>query len=260
MQSPTPGRETDLAPRRHQPSADTQLVVASRAPYVALLGVVAAALALLLATPSFVVAEPVVVGQRLVQADAIAQASGLVGRSVFLVDSAQVERAVLDLRPIASAHVAVSWPNVVTISVVERRPFAIWRTGGGAFFVGADGVVLGEARGDAPPLAIDDLDARRVFVGGQVDRAVIARAAALRDGLTAYLPAGAVFDYSRADGLAASLEIPGSKARSARVLFGLDGDVAIRLETWRRLAEDLGAGKLKAEVVDLRIADRPYVR
>ena len=245
---------------RRRPSVEKLLASATRVPFLALLGAVVAALALLLAAPAFVVAEPVVVGQRLVQAEAIARASGLSGTSVFLVDSARVERAVLDLRPVASAHVAVTLPNVVTISVVERQPAAVWRTGGSAFFVDADGVVLGEAQGDAPPASITDLDARRVFVGGQVDRAVIARAAALGEALKGYLPAGPAFDYSRADGLAASLEIPGARPKRARVLFGQDDDVNIRVETWRRIASDVGSGKLKAEVVDLRIADRPYVK
>ena len=204
-----------------------------------LLGAILAVAALLLTSPAFVVAEPVVVGQRLVQADAIARASGLAGKSIFLVDSAQVERAVLDLRPISSAHVTATLPNIVTITVVERQPVAVWRSGGSAFLVSADGVVLGEAGEDAPSLTIADLDAQRVFVGGQVDSDVVLRASALRDGLKGYLPAAAAFEYSRADGLAATLEMPGSKGKSARVLFGQDDDVSARLETWRRLAPDL---------------------
>jgi cell division septal protein FtsQ len=212
----------------------------------------------MIAAPEFRVGEPRIVGARLVSSEAIVQASGLGGESVFLVDPRRVERAVSDLRPIESVRVEVAWPNSVVISVVERQPYAVWQSGAEAFLVSIDGVVIGRASDELPPLTIRDLDSGRVFVGGQVDRDVIAQAGQLREGLTESLGAGAQFDYSRAEGLAATLDVPGSPVKAPRVLFG-EG-VGQKLETWRRIASELAAGRLKAEVVDLRIADRPFVR
>ena len=45
-----------------------------------------------------------------------------------------------------------------------------------------------------------------------------------------------------------------------RARIGGQAGVGTRVETSKRLAQELGAGKLKAEVVDLRVADQLYVK
>jgi hypothetical protein len=216
-----------------------------------------------LALPVFRVETPRVEGASLVAEGAIVEVSGLVGRSVFFVDPREVEREVEDLRPIESASVRVVWPNEVTISVSERRPFAAWRSGTSTFLVSADGIVLAESQSQPPDLIIRDVDERRVFVGGQVESEILDQVAQIQRAILeggAGLIVGGVCELSSVEGLVVSVRLTGSSAKPQRVVFGRGPGLSQKLDAWRLIEPELASGKLKAEQIDLRVPDRPYLR
>ena len=235
----------------------------ARAAYLALLVGSLVLLGFLLVSPDFRIDQPRVEGASLVEPAAIVEISGLTGRSVFLVDPPEAERAVEDLRPIQSAKVRITWPNEATISVVERQPVAIWRSGTSSFLVSADGIILGRAHEQRPSIVIRDADERGVFVGGQVEPGILAEASQIREMVSASgqssIVDGTVVS-SGVEGLAVTVRLAGSTSSTTRVLFGRGSNVRQKLEIWKQIEPEITAGKLKAELVDLRIADRPFLR
>jgi cell division septal protein FtsQ len=208
----------------------------------------------ILTAPEFQVSAVRVSGTQLVPERQVADAAGLTGHSVFLVNSRQAEHDVLAVKPIESASVSFLWPSVVSISAVERRPYATWRTGSAAFLVCESGVVLAPASGQSLPVAITDVDAQPLYVGGQVDKDVLKDAAYL---LTALRPTGlnvTAFEYSKAYGLVAPSD------RGLKVAFGRGPDLPAKVATLRALLDELSARKISAQFIDMRAKERPFFR
>lgn len=209
--------------------------------------------AYLLTAPQFAVRSVEVTGNRLVPADRIVEAASITGQNVFLVGSRQVESACLAIRPLRSVAVTYVWPNVVKLEVVERRPFATWRTGGAAYLVSEDGVILAPAAGDGPLPVILDGDAQPVVVGGTVDGELLREAAYLAAALGPLGLNGRDLEHSRTYGLTASGE------NGLRVAFGR-GDLPEKVATLRALLGGLAGRRVPVQFVDLRLKDRPYFR
>ena len=106
---------------------------------------------LLAADPRLALGDVVVSGARRTPAADVINAAALPsGRNVWLLNTGAAARAVETLPWIGSARVERGWPNLVTISVVERAPAARVRLDAGAdMLVDQDGRVLGPASLDA---------------------------------------------------------------------------------------------------------------
>lgn len=228
--------------------------VAVRAPYLVLLGALAWLTLHLVTAAEFRVDRPRVSGTHLVPAEQVAISSELIGQNVFLVNSRRAAQAALRVRPLRSVEVGYVWPNVVSLDVVERRPFAVWRTGDAAFQVSEDGVALAPSQAENLPLVVTDLDVRPLEVGGQVDKDVLADAAFLATALRGPGPSTRSFEYSSEYGLIAPTE------RGVRVAFGRGADLPAKVATLRVLLEEFAARRVDAQFVDLRDKARPYFR
>jgi hypothetical protein len=99
-----------------------------------------------------------------------------------------------------------------------------------------------------------DADGQAVTVGGSVDRDVLAGAAYLRTALKPLGLGSRGFEYTRTYGLVA----PGEGG--FRVAFGRNEDLPGKVATLRVVLDGLAAKQVPAQLVDLRIKDRPYFR
>jgi cell division protein FtsQ len=81
------------------------------------------------ADAGFGVYEIRITGNRRVPTDTIFAALGLKpGQSIFFIDLPSARARILALDWIASADVVRRYPDAVTVTVVEKRPFALWQT------------------------------------------------------------------------------------------------------------------------------------
>jgi cell division protein FtsQ len=127
-------------------------VVAAVAPFV-LAGWV------LLGSPWLVVHKVVVEGEsRLTAAQVLAAADVRLGTPLARVDTAGVAARVRQLGPVAQVHVSRSWPDTLTVAVVERDPVAAAQQGSTWALYDGDGVRLGAAV--APPRGLVRLAVR----------------------------------------------------------------------------------------------------
>jgi len=78
------------------------------------------------------------------------------GTPLARLDVAGIEQRVGALDAVAEVDVTRVWPDAVRIEVVERRPFAVIRTGTGFGVLGSDGVVFRTVRGPQPQLPLLD--------------------------------------------------------------------------------------------------------
>lgn len=200
----------------------------------------------------FVVDTVVVTGVAALPGSTIAETSGVLGQSVFGVDSAAVARRLAALPGVQRADVHIEAPDRLVVRITERRAVMIWDAGEVSYLVDEAGDVLGQ-EDPAAPLALPRLQTLAGMpsptVGGQVGampvRAVLA--------LNARLPAET------------------GVTRAAITLDPLIG-VVVQTEKWRAVVgNDELLGKklavLKALLrdqswseADIRDPDRPVMR
>ncbi len=115
----------------------------------------------LFGTDKFYVYSADISGNHVLSADEIFQASGVNNLSIFWVNPRKVQARVEALDYVKSASVKVSLPATVRITVEERLPQVLWRSGDKLWWVDNDGVFL-PAKPDATAtgieLQIEDID------------------------------------------------------------------------------------------------------
>lgn len=85
----------------------------------------------------------------------IYDASGVEGRNIFLIRSAQVQANVEAVPGVASAEVHMRLPNQIVIDVQEHAPLVAWHSITETVWLTAEGAEVPQA-GAAPPLSLTD--------------------------------------------------------------------------------------------------------
>jgi len=116
-----------------------------------ILGLCAAALALIGTDESFFLKLVPVEGAASIPPDEIVTASGLGGAHIFAVEPQVAARRVDEMPGVISATVALEWPNQAVIQISEESPVAVWEQGGQRYWVNDDGELV-PARIDIPGL------------------------------------------------------------------------------------------------------------
>lgn len=119
------------------------------------------AIYLLFGQPTFYVYGADIRGNQVVSATEIYQAAGIDSTSIFWVNPRTVQANITALAYIKSAEVSVKLPAQVRITVDERLPQVLWRSGDQIFWVDAEGVFLPaktEAISTGIELQIEDVD------------------------------------------------------------------------------------------------------
>lgn len=65
------------------------------------------------------------------------------GQSIFAADIHAARRRLLSLEWVAAAEVRRQYPDAITVTIVEKVPFALWETPGGTYLVERSGRAIG---------------------------------------------------------------------------------------------------------------------
>lgn len=90
----------------------------------------------------FYVTRAEVVGRQTIPLKEIYTMTGVLGLHLFWVDPVALEVKLAAAPSIASADVTVGWPDRVRITLVERKPVAVWQQAGASHWVAADGLLM----------------------------------------------------------------------------------------------------------------------
>ncbi len=126
--------------------------------------------------PWLTVSNVRVEGAYSLDAAAVAQMTGLQGKSMLRLPLSKVRADLLGIPQIKSVSLSRHWPRTVLVRIDERQPWGFWSVGGTDYPVDIDGVVLdGGAPSNASVRIIEDGD-RVMGPGDRVDPDAIALA------------------------------------------------------------------------------------
>ncbi len=187
-------------------------------------------------------------GTRHLSPEAVAAASGLLGRSPLSVDVAAVARTMVSQLPLQKAAVRVYLDGTAEISVEELPPALVWTVDGKSYLLSADGRLLGPGtRPGLPTVEASDLDPT---VAGLVPPRLTAEIVHISSSFPEVTGATiAVISYSEAMGISVQTEA------GWQVRFGT-GDIDRKLAILRAM---LGQHR-DWTLLDLRFGDRPFFR
>jgi hypothetical protein len=206
----------------------------------------------LLTASSFQAGVPEIRGNTYLPPGAVASASGVQGRNVFLLTPSRVSAQLVQHQPgVKAAEVAVLWPNRIQVTVQERAPILDWTQGGEEFWVDAEGVffpvtkplnglVRVEVPQSGPPIPGDSEPA----ISPQVVQGALQLMVALPQ-------AGhVVYDQQRGLGI--------TDPRGWPVYFGQAKDLAIKADLYQRVVSNLLAKGIRPKLVSVENPEQPY--
>lgn len=119
----------------------------------------------------FTVRDIRVEGAQALSEPEVAQLSGALGTSVWLVEPDQIVGRLQKSAYVERADVSVTLPDRLTITLRERRPEVRWRVNGVPYLVDADGLVLGADQSAVltNTLVIEDRSGRAIGPNDRVD-------------------------------------------------------------------------------------------
>ncbi len=187
----------------------------------------------------------IVHGNRLAFADAVVRESGVLGRSIFRIDTQAVAERLVMHPAIAAATVRSFYPDTVVIELVERQPTSVWTTDHGNWLVDSEGRVIGNGEAtDVPQVRVSgDFSLQP---GGRVSDTV---ARAVPQLVERYADRLAGLEYQPVEGLILVF------ASGERVILG----DAERLADQLAILDVLEARRTPWLQLDLRDPDRPVL-
>ncbi len=194
--------------------------------------------------------EVEITGTRLVDAQAVAQASGLEGYSVFHIDTAAAAERIRTLVPgVERASVTCRLPDRLVIQVRESDVRFAWESGNRAFLVDRAGHVLQASNGTFTDLLqVRDLDAQPVEVGDTVDVAVLDTV----EQLHGLMPEVRNFEYSQDVGVSLF------DVRGWRIQFGDAEALPEKVASLNVLLQQISKRGEAVRLIDLRFLGSPY--
>ena len=193
-------------------------------------------------------------GNQLLTASELEAAAAVSGANIFWVRQEEVRRRLQTLPAVQSARVAAFLPNRVEMRIGERPPVAVWLAGGTPWLVSAEGRILAVApAGLALPL-LRSTDPTPLGPGSQVDVRALDAALRLQQLLVASGTAAREFEYSPDTGVSIVADF------GPRVHFGDADDLEWKMVSLGAVRRELQRTGQRAELIDVRFKDRPYVR
>jgi hypothetical protein len=179
--------------------------------------------------------------------------AGLSGKQNFQVDPAEIERNLEAHPEISSAEVSLTWPNMVGIEVVERRPVLEWNNAGKSWLISQDGVAY--LRRSSPPELNRVHSQEEVLEIGEPLAPVLEPAmiqAALE--LKAIIGDGRDLLFDKDHGLGFQ------DTYGWMAYFGTDGDMDNKLLAYSKIVELLLQNRYPASLVSVEELSAPYYR
>ncbi len=135
-------------------------------------------------SPQFVVHNVQINGAQILEDAAIEDLAGVMGVSIWLVQTGDVEERIARSAYVEHVDVSLTLPDILTINLVERQPDVRWQVGNMRYLVDVEGRVLGldNAAFVTDTLIIEDRSGRMVEPNDRIDPDVLylVRALALR--------------------------------------------------------------------------------
>lgn len=194
------------------------------------------------------------------QSDELYQELNLDGLNIFWVEPESIRSALLALPWVEDAQVNVSLPATLSVNVTEMTPAAVWVTNRGNYWLSMNGSALPIATLEesalpelAVPQIIDSLEEARQIGDGPLEMEPQVLNSALT--LMAAMPElGGTVRYNRSKGLNFPLPDP-----AVWVYWGDGFDLETKMANLA-LARDLVRNSEEpAQIIDVRLIDRPYV-
>ncbi|MCC7370000.1 MAG: cell division protein FtsQ/DivIB [Chloroflexi bacterium] len=207
------------------------------------------------ASDGFKIERVVVLGSQLVPPDEIESAAAVTGLNIFWLKEEEVGHRLQAITAIQSVRARAVLPDRLEVRIVERAPVAVWQNGGMSYLVDAEGRILRATDRAVALPTIQDLSSDQIPPSGAIDRAALSTLFQLQQllpGIAGINP-GAV-EYSADTGV--TIIVDGGQ----RVRFGRDDDLEWKVNAVVALRRELGRVGQRAELIDVRFRDRPYVR
>jgi cell division septal protein FtsQ len=212
----------------------------------------------LLTLPYFYVPHATVLGNQRITREEINAVSGVVGASIFTVQSDEVQKNILTNYPeLLSAEVNVYLPNHVYVTVTERVPVILWQQNGGYTWIDSTGVAF-RPRGlaenlmfvnaiDTPPAGIAVENAPTPYMQKDLVDAITL--------LSSVKPADATLTFSLADGL------HWRDSRGWTAAFGTSAhDMPLKIRVYQSLVDSLTASRKTPIYINVIHPDAPFYR
>ena len=193
-------------------------------------------------------------GNQLLAASELEAAAAVSGANIFWVREEEVRRRLQTLPAVQSARVTAFLPNRLEIRVGERSPVAVWLAAGIPWLVDAEGRVLGAAQAAVSLPVLRSTDQTGLGPGSQVDVGALEAALQLQRLLAASGTAAREFEYSPETGVSIVADF------GPRVHFGGPDDLEWKMISLGAVRRELERTGQRAELIDVRFKDRPYVR
>lgn len=146
----------------------------------------------------FFVTEPVVIGNKIVTSQEIAQVSGMRGWNIFFIEPRAVEAAVRTLPEFKDVQVYVTLPNTVEIYTTERTPRFVWEVAGKNYWVDQDGIAMRPRGRVQNGWHVRDAEGKAVKYGERINPDAFNAAVSL---INAWKDAPRYFEWTKAYGL-----------------------------------------------------------
>ena len=183
---------------------------------------------------------------------AVAEISGLEGKSMLALPLEDARRKLLAIPQVKSVSFRRSWPDEVVIAVKERQPAAFWSVSGRDYPVDEEGVVLAAGAPDGPaPRIVETGSEREMAPGDRVPAEALTLARRVLEEAPRFLNRNVEqFEYRAGVGLTADF------AGGLRVTFGDERAYEYKVAVLAELLETLSAEGKPPKAVDLRFGDR----
>ncbi|MHB8644215.1 MAG: cell division protein FtsQ/DivIB [Thermomicrobiales bacterium] len=209
-------------------------------------------LAFVMTDARFSVNRVVVTGVAALPGSTIAETTGVLGQSVFSVDSAIVARRIAALPGVQRSDIHTEAPDTIVVRIEERQAVLVWDAGDQSYLVDAAGDVLGQPDASAPP-SLPHLQALAGIpmpaVGGRVSSDSIRATLALNERLPT--EAGLTQAAITLDPVAGLIVQTGTW----RAVLGNDAHLGRKLAVLKQLLQQPPWSE-----ADLRDPERPVVR
>lgn len=175
--------------------------------------------------------------------------------SYLTVGGLKLDRTLTEQEPrIKTATVKKTFPNTITVSIVERQPGVVWVSAGENWEVDIEGIIIGAAGSNKPMATVIDTANIPVKPG---DRVAPSRFVKFTQDISEDLPAKTSLKIE-------NFQVPES---TSEVYVKTNKGYSIKFDTTRPAADQLSDlalvlknlnGKLPKQYIDLRVAGRAY--
>ena len=210
--------------------------------------------------PQLRVAEAQVTGNQILTPADVNSVLNIAGRPVFLLSPSDLEtRLRLNYPELASVRVEVSLPNLVLVSLTERKPVIRWEQGGGYTWIAEDGVAF-KPRGeiaDLIPVVAESVPPGEGSAADPLNPAPFISTEWVQaiKGLSGHVPPGMSILYE------ARMGFGWNDPRGWRVYFGTTAhDVALKMRVYESMVTSLTERGIRPALINVTYPTAPYYR